>query len=170
MSTEPPFNSPRSFPVGVATTTPSEKPEGWTSDKWATPWPIVRDLERDFGRFDLDPCAEPQTAKAPTFYTPDDDGLSRPWFGRVFINPPYSRIAPWCERAVLETTTNTAVSLVVMLVPSATDTGWFHDLVWPYAELRFKRGRIKFLGWRGTPIPAPRSPSLFAIYRNANHE
>jgi phage N-6-adenine-methyltransferase len=147
-----------------------DKPEGWTSDKWTTPWPIVNELEQDFGPFDLDPCAEPHTAKAPTYYTIDDNGLTRPWFGRVFINPPYSRIGPWCERAIAETTTPGPVSTVVMLLPVATDTAWFHDLVWPYAELRFKRGRIRFLGWQGTPIPAPRAPSLFAIYHRTEQK
>jgi site-specific DNA-methyltransferase (adenine-specific) len=142
----------------------SAKPAGWTSDNWETPWPVVRDLEREFGPFDLDPCAQPHTAKAPAFYTVDDDGLRLPWWGCVFVNPPYSRIEPWCQRSI-EMTAQGRVSVVVMLLPAAVDTAWFHDYVWPYAEVRFRRGRVRFLGWEGTPIPAPRTPSLFAIYR-----
>ena len=144
----------------------SDKPEGWTSDKWATPWPLVLDLEERFGKFDLDPCCEPHTAKAPKFYTIDEDGLSLPWFGRVFVNPPFSKPRPWCDR-VLRAVKDGEVETVVMLLPCATDTAWFHDVVWPHAELHFIRGRVRFLGWRGTPIPAPRTPNLIAVFRAA---
>lgn len=143
------------------------KPEGWTSDKWATPPSVVSELERRFGAFDLDPCCEPHTAKAPTFYTIDDDGLSKPWFGNVFVNPPYSKPRPWCDRARLATSTGEA-QRVVMLLPCSTDTRWFHEAVWPFAELVFWRGRVRFHGWEGTPIPAPKSPSLIAVYTAAS--
>ena len=58
--------------------------------------------------------------------------------------------------------------LVVSLLPGATDTGWFHQaVVAGGAEIRFLRGRVRFLGWDRTPIPSPRRPSLLAIYRGA---
>lgn len=142
----------------------ADKPEGWNSDKWATPWPVLRDLEARFGKFDLDPCCEPHTAKAANFYTIDDDGLSKPWFGNVFVNPPYSNVRPWCERAIKATSTSEC-DQAVMLVPCATDTAWFHEVIWPHADLHFIRGRVRFLGWRGTGIKAPRAPSLVAVYR-----
>jgi phage N-6-adenine-methyltransferase len=141
-----------------------EKPEGWTSDKWATPWEFVWGLEKEFGRFDTDPCCEPQTAKASNIYTIEDDGLTLPWTGRVFVNPPYSKPGPWCATAHSAIESGEA-SLVVMLLPATVDTGWFHDLVLPHAEVRFVRGRIRFLGWQGTPIGSPKSPSILAIYR-----
>lgn len=131
------------------------KPEGWTSDKWATPWPLVHDLEAEFGVFELDPCAEPHTAKAPKFYTVEQDGLGKPWFGRVFVNPPFSKPRPWLERAYDATSTGEA-ELVICLLPASVDTRWFHEAVLPFAELRFIRGRVRYLGWEGTPIPAPR--------------
>lgn len=60
------------------------------SDEWYTPLSIVNSL----GEFDLDPCAPPppiiwKTAKES--YNKYDDGLSREWFGRVWLNPPYSK-------------------------------------------------------------------------------
>ena len=143
-----------------------EKPEGWTSDKWATPWPLVEKLADEFGPFDLDPCAEHHTAKADRYYTMDEDGLQQPWVGRVFVNPPYSNPGPWCLRARQAVDVGEA-EVVVMLLPAAVDTRWFHQLVLPYADLRFIQGRVRFLGWEGTPIPSPKSPSLVAIYRAA---
>lgn len=152
---------PRYMPKNVA-----GRPEGWDSDQWATPWPIVRDLEREFGFFDLDPCAQPATAKAPKFFTPADDGLSLPWFGKVFMNPPYSMPGAWCKKAHEEVTSGLA-ELVVALIPASTDTRWFHEWVKERAQIRFVRGRVRFLGWEGTPIPAPKAPSIIAIYRRA---
>lgn len=143
-----------------------EKPDGWTSDQWATPWEFVRAMEAKYGPFDLDPAAQPHTAKASRFYTIEDDGLTQPWFGRVWLNPPYSKPGPWCERAHLATSTGEC-DLVVILLPAAIDTGWFHDLVLPHAELDFVRGRVRFIGWEGTPIGAPKAPSIVAVYRAA---
>ena len=82
----------------------------------------------------------------------------------MFLNPPYSRPAPWLEKAI-KATTEEAANLVVALLPVRTDTRWFHRLVKDKAELRFVQGRIKWIGWQGTPIPNPKDPSMLAIYR-----
>lgn len=141
------------------------RPEWWNSDHWATPPELVRALEAEFGPFDLDPCCLPDTAKAPRYYTEADNGLLRPWFGRVFLNPPYSKPSIWLEKAISETTTTGGADLVVALLPVSSDTRWFHRLVIDKAEIRFIQGRVRFLGWERTPIPAPKAPSLYAIYR-----
>lgn len=143
-----------------------ERPADWTSDDWSTPPEIVQEYAAEFGGFDVDPCCTPSTAKAPFFYTKADDGLKQPWAGRVWINPPYSDPTPWVQRAY-EATKQGECDLVVMLLPAATDTGWFHDWVLEKAELRFRRGRIRFHGWQGTPIGSPKTPSIIAIYRHA---
>jgi site-specific DNA-methyltransferase (adenine-specific) len=143
------------------------KPEWWSSDHWATPREIVDNLEAEFGAFDLDPCCMHGTAKARHFYTPVENGLEWPWVGRVFLNPPYSKPAPWLQKAIAETSSGCA-ALVVALLPVRTDTRWFHELVNMRAELRFIRGRIKWIGWQGTPIPNPKDPSMLAIYRSSH--
>ena len=141
------------------------KPEWWTSDHWETPPVYVTELEAEFGKFDLDPCCESKTAKAPKFYTKKEDGLSQPWQGKVFLNPPYSNPGPWLEKAIREIYEGRA-SLVVALIPASTDTRWFHRFVKSQAEIRFIQGRIKFLGWLGTPIASPKQRNLLAIYRS----
>lgn len=67
-----------------------------TTDEWYTPKEIIESL----GEFDLDPCAPvvPLWSTAKNHFTKEDDGLSREWFGRVWLNPPYSR--PLIERFV----------------------------------------------------------------------
>lgn len=145
---------------------PIEKPDWWTSDHWSTPQHIVDMLAADYGPFDLDPCCRPETAKAPEFYTSTEDGLARFWHGRVWLNPPFSKPAPWLEKAYCETREGRC-SVVVAILPVRTDTRWFHNLVKGVAEVRFLPGRIKWIGWQGTPIPNPKDPSMVAIYRDA---
>ena len=36
-------------------------------------------------------CSCQETVKAKRYFTAEDDGLSQPWAGRVWLNPPYSR-------------------------------------------------------------------------------
>lgn len=140
------------------------RPEGWSSDDWATPPEIVADLAARYGPFDLDPCARPETAKAPIYFTPADNGLAMTWFGRVWLNPPYSDPGPWLKKAK-ESVQRGDCECVVALLPAATDTAWFHDYVLHDASLEFRRGRVRFLGWEGTPIGSPKSPSIIAVYR-----
>ena len=49
--------------------------------EWATPISLFNELDAEF-HFDLDPCATPQNAKCPSFYTIEDDGLTQNWGGR----------------------------------------------------------------------------------------
>ena len=139
------------------------KPDDWTSDDWSTPPAYFAEINARFGPFDLDPCARPETAKAAKFFTKADDGLAQPWMGRVFCNPPYSCPRKWCEKAHAETATGRA-SIVVMLLPAAVDTNWFHDLVLPFADVEFIRGRLRFYGWKGTPIGSPKAGNVLGIY------
>ena len=141
-------------------------PAWWSSDMWETPDEFVRELESRLGPFDLDPCCCTTTAKAPCYFTEETDGLAQPWFGRVFVNPPYSNIAPWVRKAHRQTATGNAAT-VACLLPAATDTRWFHDWVRSKADLWFIAGRVRFIGWRGTRIRGPRSASMVAVYTKA---
>lgn len=51
-------------------------------------------------RFDLDVCAPPDGGLCPAaaWFTMEDDGLVQPWHGRVWMNPPFSNVAPWADR------------------------------------------------------------------------
>ncbi len=90
-----------------------------STDEWYTPDPLVRAL----GPFNLDPATSLQRGRqlAPEYYTVAEDGLEREWFGRVWLNPPFSRIHPWVER--MREHNNG-----IMLCFSRTDATWFVDL------------------------------------------
>lgn len=114
-------------------------------DAWSTPESFMVKLIERFGHFDLDPCCLPSSAKAPKYFTPDDDGLTKPWSGRVFMNPPYGRtIGQWVAKARKEAIDG---ATVVCLLPARTDTGWWHDHVMTSAtEVLLVRGRLHFGG------------------------
>lgn len=108
------------------------------NDVWLTPPRILDSL----GEFDLDPCAaigQPWlTAKQ--MLTEADDGLSRPWHGRVWLNPPYGRgaVIPWMRRMYEH-------RLGISLVFARTDTKWWHKFVVPAVQgYLFLNGRPTF--------------------------
>ena len=103
-------------------------------------------LEERFGVFTLDVAASADNAKCAQYYTIDDDGLSQPWTGRVWCNPPYSDIRPWVQKAW----DSPDASLIVMLLPAnRTEQGWWQDLIEPQRlggriRVEFLRGRLRF--------------------------
>lgn len=144
------------------------------TDLWYTPPEIFEELDKEFG-FVLDPCANSTNHKCESWYGPDHpdlsrrDGLSCDWAtevmliggGGVFINPPYGRkIKNWVRKSY-----ECSLSGIncVLLLPSRTDTSWFHDYC-INEEVRFLRGRIKF---GGSTNSAP-FPSCIVVMRGKN--
>ena len=110
--------------------------------------------------FSLDVCALPENAKCESYYTPKDDGLSKPWRGGVWCNPPYGReISSWVKKAY-EESQKEYNSFVLMLLPARTDTKWWWDWVQGKATLFFIKGRVKF-GDHNVGAPFP---SVLALY------
>lgn len=108
---------------------------------WATPPEIFEPLHAEF-RFTLDACATHETAKCARYFTEEQNGLEQDWRGeRVFMNPPYGReIYAWTRKA------RTSGALVVGLLPASTDLAWWHeDVIGGGAEVRYIRGRVRFL-------------------------
>lgn len=127
--------------------------------EWATPQAFFDKLNEEF-RFTLDPCSTHENAKCINHYTIAENGLIQNWGGqRVFCNPPYGRELPqWVRKCYEEAQGGT---LVVMLIPSRTDTRWFHEYIYGKAEIRFVRGRLKFGdGLRTAPFA-----SMVVIFR-----
>lgn len=125
--------------------------------EWATPQNLFDELNKEF-HFTLDPCATTENAKCRKFYTEEDDGLSHDWSkDTVFMNPPYGReIGKWVKKAAL----GGAIG-VVCLLPSRTDTKWFHEYIYNKAkEVRFIKGRIKF----GNSKNSAPFPSMVVIF------
>lgn len=93
-------------------------------------------------RFDLDPC-QPKAGipwiPATIHYWEEIDGLALPWFGRVWLNPPYgSHSEKWLEKMHHHRNG-------VALQFARTDTRWFHDYAAKADALLFLRGRVAFV-------------------------
>jgi phage N-6-adenine-methyltransferase len=147
------------------------------SDEWSTPRDLYDNLDAEFG-FTLDAAATAENSMCATYLDRDQDALSQRWDlipshrpGRpvVWLNPPYSLIKRFIAHAEHASRHGCTV---VCLVPSRTDTQWFHDSVWDTdrhqpregVEVRFFRGRLRFSGGN-TSAPFP---SALVIFRSVD--
>lgn len=127
------------------------------SDDWATPAWLYDQLNEEFA-FDFDPC--PLNAEF--------DGLQIEWGKSNFVNPPYNRFdkPKFIQKAYDEWRKG---KTVVMLIPAATGTKQFHDLILPNAEIRFLKGRVAFAGFNTKGVYTTKNKgkhdSMLVIFR-----
>lgn len=148
------------------------------TDVWLTPPDVLAALG-GADSFDLDPCAAVNQPwpTARQHYTVQDNGLIRPWHGRVWMNPPYSTsvIGKWMARMVEH-------GQGIALIFARTETAIFQEMVWRSADaLLFHESRLTFhvnedtwfepkgkkpiLARRGERAPANAGgPSVFCAY------
>lgn len=118
------------------------------SPHWATPKWLYDELNKEFN-FDFDPCP----------LGGGFDGLVVRWGKVNYINPPYGReIGKWIAKAHAEALGG---GICVMLLPSRTDTKWWHDYCMKAYEIRFIKGRLKF----GDSKNSAPFPSCIVIFK-----
>ena len=127
------------------------------SDHWATPAVVYDALNAEFG-FTFDPC--PLLA--------DFDGSRVAWSGRVFCNPPYSSIDEFLRRGLFYLAAKDC-EVLAYLLPSRTDTKWFHEYCLKASEVRFLRGRLRF-GNAQNSAPFPSMVVIFREWQIQQHE
>ena len=177
----------------------------YTSDssEWETPQDLFDRLNGEF-EFALDPCATPENAKCEQYFTKlhphgyirPGDGLSSPWEGNAFVNPPYGEpeqpckpkckkqicqkrgwhaeeyipgVIDWVAKAKYEA--NLRLTTNVMLLPGRIDTGWYHKYIWDGLTHKPQTGvEVRHLKGRlkfgGAANSAP-FPSMIVIFRGA---
>ena len=125
-------------------------------NEWYTPREIVEAARRCMGGIDLDPASSLEAQKnvcADRFFTIETDGLSQPWAGRIWMNPPYER--KLVDSFVTKLVSERAVEQAVVLVNNATETDWGQTLLAASHAVCFPEKRIRFLspdGERGSPL------------------
>lgn len=135
---------------------------------WETPWKLFKHIDAQFGPCLLDVCATKENAKCERFFSLDEtNGLLQSWNATCcWMNPPYGKhISMWLEKAICEVILNNT-QRVISLLPVRSDTAWWHDYVFPYGEIYFLRGRVKFVG---APYTAP-FPSAVVIFKSHRKE
>lgn len=138
----------------------------------ATPQVFYDQLNKKHN-FNLDPCSTIDNHKCFYFLTEADDWLASNWetywensFGiksRVFCNPPYWRWLKDRVKKASEEIKKEYCDLIVMLIPSRTDTRYFHDYIYKKdnVEVEFIKWRLKFWDAKNA---AP-FPSMLVIFK-----
>ena len=125
------------------------------SFEWYTPHKYVDAARLVMGGIDLDPASNAvanKTVRADLYYDRSVDGLTRPWLGRVFLNPPYCKNQSAWVSYLIQQYEMGVTSQALLLIPASTETGWFQWL-WSY-PVCFTNHRIHFLsedGKRNSP-------------------
>jgi site-specific DNA-methyltransferase (adenine-specific) len=135
------------------------------SDEWETPAALFEILDKEF-HFQVDAAATKENAKLSVYFEDLDavPTLETNWYlkdawERFWLNPPYSKIGAFMKKAYEESLKG---AVVVCLIPSRTDTAYWHDYCMKAHEIRFIRGRLKFGDGKGS---AP-FPSCIVIFKN----
>jgi len=128
-----------------------EKPQN--TDEWYTPdtaeQPVLSLVVAVMGAIDLDPCSNSQrSVPAARHYTLQDDGLAQPWYGRIFMNPPYSKPLPWVKKLV-DSYQSGEVSEAIALLKAGTESNKGTGRLLAHAEAVARwDGRLKFVPCR----------------------
>ena len=141
--------------------------ESKDTDEWETPDYLYKSMD-DIYHFTLDVCATDDNAKCDEYYTIAEDGLKCDWGRFNWCNPPYSRgqLERWLKRAYEETLKG---NTTVVLMPSNTDTCYFHEYVWDERVNSWYRwietvymvnGRLKFSDAKNSA----RFPSMLVVF------
>lgn len=138
---------------------------GTGQDEWYTPPEYLSLVRAVMGGIDLDPasCAVAQAnVLAERFFSEEDDGLSQPWEGRIFLNPPYSqpKVSHFIEKLIHEHEAKHAKEAIT-LTTNNTDTDWFQSLARAASAVCFTDGRVSFIAPDGRK-PAPNQGHVFA--------
>lgn len=132
--------------------------------EWYTPAYILEQL----GKFDLDPCSSKEAwelnKSAEKIYTIEDNGLLQEWYGRVWLNPPYSNPEIKLFMAKMAIHQNG-----IALLYTRCDSKWFFDYVFNTAKaILFFKKRIRFLKPNGDIGSSPGCGSCLVAYGENN--
>lgn len=135
---------------------------------WETPQLFFNQINEEFN-FTLDVCAFNENKKCDRFISPQENALTRNWDNGdnkeiCWMNPPYGRgIGVWIKKAYEQAERG---NTIVALIPSRTDTKWFHEYIYNKHEIRFIKGRLKF----GDSVNAAPFPSMLIIFKPTNNQ
>ena len=148
--------------------------------EWLTPQFVMDFANQAYGTHTLDAAATDENHLCQYWYTEEDDALTRPWNGNVWLNAPYGRqLGKWIDKAISEILAGNAHG-VTLLLPARMDTIWMHKLLKHGQEFWFIQGRLKYGRFVGdteansAPFPSVvvriesrsirrRSPAFYAI-------
>ncbi len=129
------------------------------NNEWYTPEKYIVLARSVMGSIDTDPASSEianRVVQAETFYTAEDDGRTKEWFGNVWMNPPYAQplMSDFAE-AVSSKFQSGEIRQACVLVNNATETQWFQRMMEAARAVCFTKGRIRFVDVDGNPGGSP---------------
>jgi hypothetical protein len=140
------------------------------TNEWYTPASVIAAARSVMGDIDLDPASCPvanRTVGARAYYSQRQDGLhpSRPWLGRVWLNPPYGgEAAAFTNRLVAEVSVGNVTQAFALLSSQAVLTQWAEPAVRAASALGFSRGRWEFAPGHGQAVSSPAGGSSLLYF------
>lgn len=154
---------------------PDQKP-GRSKQDYGTPKELLLAVKNrlKIQEFTIDLAATKENAVAEVYYSLEEgiDSLLHPWDtpltpgGWTWLNPPFSNISPWVEKAVNESIQG---AQIVMLIPASVGSNWWRRWVQNYAYVVHLNGRLTFVG-ETTPYPKDCSLLLYTPWGFTGHE
>ena len=146
----------------------SKTPES-LRDTWRTPPEIFAALNAEF-IFQMDAAASEENRLCRLFISEEENTLTTSWpqamgyaDGYVWMNPPYSDIGPFVDKAAHENKWSRIGC--VMLLPADTSVGWFIQAIETASEVRFiTGGRLAFIDANGKPVSGNPKGSMLIIW------
>jgi phage N-6-adenine-methyltransferase len=153
--------------MGLRGSSDEKGASGTGEDEWFTPLEWIELAREVLPEIDLDPATHEKAQKsiqATAYYTKKDDGLTHEWYGRVWLNPPYSRdlIKQFVHKLCEEYQAGRVIE-AILLTHNYTDTAWFHEIFANCSAICFPRGRVKFHEPSGK-VAAPTQGQAFAYF------
>jgi hypothetical protein len=138
------------------------------SYEWYTPPAHVALVKRVLGEIDVDPasCAfANKTVGARKFYTREQDGLTRPWKRRVYLNPPFQAaiIGPFVDK-LIDQLDNGNTTEAIFNSHTPTDMDWFHKALGRAQVLCITKDRIQYIGADGMEGGSPRTGGAYFYF------
>ena len=144
-------------------------------EDWFTPEPILDLASQYMGEITLDPMSSEEanrSVEAKHFYTKDQDGLSKEWFGNVWLNPPYhSKTMEQVSKKIVESV-STSVDRLLLLSNNATESKWGQDILINASAICFPKSRIRFIdGSTGKKQKSPLQGQMITLFlgKNVDH-
>jgi phage N-6-adenine-methyltransferase len=140
-------------------------------NEWYTPIQYIEAARIVLGQFDLDPASNPlanETVCAHKFFTKEDDGLSKPWIGKLWLNPPYGKeCREFVGKLITEYSSGNVEEAILLVNANSTDTAWFQPL-WDHL-ICFTNHRINFYQADGVEKNGSTHGSVF-VYLGRNRD
>jgi ParB family chromosome partitioning protein len=140
--------------------------------EWCTPAEFMNRVRGVLGTIDLDPASSQEANKivlAKSIYTANEDGLTRDWYGNIWLNPPYTQplLSRFVEKLVYSMFANHVKSAIV-LTHNSSETKWFQTLLQVSKAVCFTKSRINFIHSSGKTGSPPQGQAFF--YFGSNKE